>query len=160
MLTEYGEGLSYTTYTYSSLKMSDSVLTSPSARLRATVRVANTGSRAGQEAVLWFLTDEVGRITRPVRLLKHFEKQPLAAGQQREFAFDIDVMRDLSYPNGEGVPQLEDGWFTLRVGSQSARFRYQGAVSARNAVQPGRATGAVPAGNSSSASTKTTSNAK
>jgi len=160
MLTEYGEGLSYTTYAYSGLKLSDSVLTNPSARLRATVRVANTGSRAGQEAVLWFLTDEVGRITRPVRLLKHFEKQELAAGQSREFAFDIDVMRDLSYPNGEGVAQLEDGWFTLRVGSQTARFRYQGAASARNATQPGKTTGTAPTGASNSASTKTTSNAK
>ncbi|MDO7874509.1 glycoside hydrolase family 3 N-terminal domain-containing protein [Hymenobacter sp. ASUV-10] len=161
MLTEYGEGLSYTTYAYSSLKLSDSVLTNPSARLRATVRVANTGSRAGQEAVLWFLTDEVGRITRPVRLLKHFEKQELATGQSREFTFDIDVMRDLSYPNGEGVAQLEDGWFTLRVGSQTARFRYQGAASARSAAQPGKATGAASTGTgSNSASTKTTSNAK
>lgn len=161
MLTEYGEGMSYTTYAYSGLKLTDSVLTNPSARLRATVRVANTGSRAGQEAVLWFLTDEVGRITRPVRLLKHFEKQELATGQSREFTFDIDVMRDLSYPNGEGVAQLEDGWFTLRVGSQSARFRYQGAVSARNSAQPGKATGAVPANSgTNSASTKTTSNAK
>jgi beta-glucosidase len=160
MLTEYGEGLSYTTYAYSGLKLSDSVLTNPSARLRATVRVANTGSRAGQEAVLWFLTDEVGRITRPVRLLKHFEKQSLAAGQSREFTFDINVMRDLSYPNAEGVPQLEDGWFTLRVGSQSVRFRYQGAASARNTAQPGRATGTAPMGNTNSASTTTTSNAK
>ena len=124
MLTEFGEGLSYTTYTYAGLALSDSVLTGPAAKLRATVRVANTGPRAGQEAVLWFLTDEVGRIARPVRLLKHFEKQEFAAGQSRELTFDIAPLRDLSYPDGLGRPQLENGWYTLRVGSQTARFRY------------------------------------
>ncbi|MDO7850218.1 glycoside hydrolase family 3 N-terminal domain-containing protein [Hymenobacter sp. CA1UV-4] len=126
MLTEFGEGLSYTSYTYSGLALSDSVLTGTAGKLRATVRVANTGQRAGQEAVLWFLTDEVGRIARPVRLLRHFEKQPFAPGQSREMAFTIDPLRDLSYPDGQGRPQLEDGWYTLRVGSQMARFRYAG----------------------------------
>jgi beta-glucosidase len=130
MLTEFGEGLGFTTYTYSSLTLSDSVLTGAGAKLRATVRVANTGPRAGQEAVLWFLTDEVGRVARPVRLLKHFEKQPFAAGQTREMAFTIDPLRDLSYPDGQGRPQLEDGWYTLRVGSQAARFRYAGKAAA------------------------------
>ncbi|WP_161787082.1 glycoside hydrolase family 3 N-terminal domain-containing protein [Hymenobacter sp. IS2118] len=124
MLTEFGEGLSYTTYAYAGLTLSDTVLTGPGARLRATVRVANSGARAGQEAVLWFLTDEVGRVTRPVRMLKHFEKQAFAAGQSRDLTFDIEPLRDLSYPNGQGRPQLEDGWYTLRVGTQMARFRY------------------------------------
>ncbi|MDO7845264.1 glycoside hydrolase family 3 N-terminal domain-containing protein [Hymenobacter sp. M29] len=133
MLTEFGEGLSYTSYTYSGLTLSDSVLTGLAGKLRATVRVANTGPRAGQEAVLWFLTDEVGRIARPVRLLKHFEKQPFAAGQAREMAFTIDPLRDLSYPDGQGRPQLEDGWYTLRVGSQMARFRYAGKAAAAEA---------------------------
>lgn len=159
MLTEYGEGLSYTTYIYSGLKMSDSVLTNRTSRLRATVQVRNSGSRPGKEAVLWFLTDEVGRITRPVRLLKHFEKQELAAGQSREFAFDIEPLRDLSYPNGEGQPQLEDGWYTLRVGSQTTRFRYAGAASALRPMQPGKPTGAAaPTGSAGgSASTKSQS---
>ncbi|WP_158011000.1 glycoside hydrolase family 3 N-terminal domain-containing protein [Hymenobacter lapidarius] len=141
MLTEFGEGLSYTTYAYSGLTLSDTVLTGTAARLRATVRVANTGARAGQEAVLWFLTDEVGRITRPVRLLKHFEKQAYTAGQSRELTFDINPLTDLSYPDGLGRPQLEAGWFTLRVGSQSARFRYVGGAVAPGAAAPTGATG-------------------
>ena len=143
MLTEFGEGLSYTTYAYSGLALSDSVLAGPTARLRATVRVANTGARAGQEAVLWFLTDEVGRIARPVRQLRHFEKQALAGGQSREFTFDIDPRRDLSYPDGQGRPQLEAGWYTLRVGSQTVRFRYAGGPLAQaGTVAPG-STGAI-----------------
>ena len=128
MLTEYGEGLSYTTFAYSNLQLSDSVLTG-SGTVRATVRVANTGPRAGKEAVLWFLTDEVGRITRPVRLLKHFEKQAFAPGESRELTFAIDPQRDLSYPDAAGHRQLEDGYFTLRVGNQKTRFRYAGALA-------------------------------
>ena len=146
MLTEFGEGLSYTTFAYSGLVLSDSVLTGPTARLRATVRVANTGPRAGQEAVLWFLTDEIGRIARPVRLLKHFEKQAFTPGQTRELAFTIDPLHDLSYPDGQGRTQLEDGWYTLRVGTQSARFRYVGGTAAGNAA-PNKSTGITrPAG--------------
>ena len=156
MLTEFGEGLSYTTYAYTGLVLSDSVLTGPAARLRATVRVANTGPRAGQEAVLWFLTDEVGRVARPVRLLKHFEKQPFAAGQGRELTFDINPLRDLSYPDGQGRPQLEPGWYTLRVGSQTARFRYVGGPVASAAPTPGKATGIVrPAADATRAATAT-----
>ncbi|MFC6222364.1 glycoside hydrolase family 3 N-terminal domain-containing protein [Hymenobacter artigasi] len=143
MLTEFGEGLSYTTYAYSGLALSDSVLTGPAAKLRATVRVANTGARAGQEAVLWFLTDEVGRVARPVRLLKHFEKQPFAPGQSRELTFEIDPLRDLSYPDGQGRPQLENGWYTLRVGSQLMRFRYAGGPVASATPAPDNTTGAV-----------------
>ena len=143
MLTEFGEGLSYTTYAYSGLVLSDSVLAGPAARLRATVRVANTGPRAGQEAVLWFLTDEIGRIARPVRMLKHFEKQAFAAGQSQQLSFDIDPLRDLSYPDDQGRPQLESGWYTLRVGSQLARFHYLAGPVAGTASAAGKATGMV-----------------
>ena len=156
MLTEFGEGLSYTTYTYADLALSDSVLTSPAARLRATVRVTNTGPRPGQEAALWFLTDEVGRVARPVRLLKHFEKQSFAAGQSRELAFDIDPLRDLSYPDGLGRPQLETGWYTLRVGSKMARFRYTGGTMASAAPAAGKATGTVRPANTPAPTTVTT----
>ena len=143
MRTEFGEGLSYSTYTYAGLALSDSVLTGPAAKLRATVHVANTGPRPGQEAVLWFLTDEVGRIARPVRLLKHFEKSAFAAGQARDLAFDIDPLRDLSYPDGQGRPQLESGWYTLRVGSQTARFRYVSGPVASTSPKPDGTTGTV-----------------
>ena len=143
MLTEFGEGLSYTSYAYSGLALSDSVLTNPTTRLRATVRVANTGPRAGQEAVLWFITDEVGRVTRPVRQLRHFEKQALAAGQSREFTFDIDPRRDLTYPDAHGNLQLEPGWFTLRVGAQAVRFRYAGGPLAQAGRAAPGSTGAL-----------------
>ncbi|MCB2406509.1 glycoside hydrolase family 3 C-terminal domain-containing protein [Hymenobacter sp. BT178] len=143
MLTEYGEGLSYTTFRYSNLQLSDSVL-SGSGKVRATVQVTNTGRRAGKEAVLWFLTDEVGRIARPVRLLKHFEKQELAAGASREFSFDIEPRQHLSYPNAQGQAQLEDGYFTLRVGDQTKRFRYATPAAATTPATGQKGSGSQP----------------
>ena len=74
-----------------------------------------------------------------------FEKQAFAAGQTRNLTFDLDPLRDLSYPDGQGRPQLEDGWYTLRVGSQKARFRYVGGASVRSApTEP--ANGLLPTG--------------
>jgi beta-glucosidase len=64
-----------------------------------TATVTNTGDRPGREAVLWFLTDEVRRMTRPVRHLAHD-------------------------PDEAGAPVLEPGDFTLSVGGQTARLRY------------------------------------
>ena len=134
MRTEFGEGLSYTTFRYSDLRLSDSVLTE-AGTIRATVRVANTGIRAGKEAVLWFLTDEVGSIARPVRLLKHFEKLDFGPGESRELTFTIEPQPALSYPDATGRPQLEPGYFTLRVGDQQRRFRYAStAVAAATAA--------------------------
>ncbi|OUJ70399.1 beta-glucosidase [Hymenobacter crusticola] len=133
MLTEYGSGLSYTTFRYSNLQLADSVLTGDKP-VQATVRVTNTGSLPGKEAVLWFLTDEVGRITRPVRLLKHFEKQQFQPGESRELTFTIRPQESLSYPAADGRRLLEDGFFTLRVGDQQRRFRYAGTTTA--AVPP------------------------
>ena len=93
------------------------------------MRVTNTGARPGKEAVLELLTDEVGRITRPVCLLKHFEKQNIEPGESRELTFTIQPNKDLSYPAASGQRLLENGFLPLRVGEQVARFRYAGATA-------------------------------
>jgi beta-glucosidase len=119
----FGEGLSYTTFRYSDLELSD-----PNPRdeeaVVAQVKVTNTGGRAGAAAVLWFLTDEVGSITRPVRQLKHFEKRTLAAGEMAVMRFRIEPKRHLGFPDAQGSPVLEDGTFALTVGDQKIRFNY------------------------------------
>jgi beta-glucosidase len=54
--------------------------------------------------VLFFLTDEVGSITRPVRQLAHFEKVALAPGESATVRFAIDPRRHLSFPDETGAP--------------------------------------------------------
>jgi beta-glucosidase len=122
-LMPFGSGLSYTSYEYSDLKLSDSVITSDTGEIKASVTVKNTGARDGKEAVLWFLHDEVGSISRPVRELKYYEKQPIKSGASRTFEFTISPTRDLGFPNAKGEQQLENGYFKLMVGNLKTRFK-------------------------------------
>lgn len=70
----FGYGLSYTTFTYSPVRLSsDSV--SEGGTVTATVTVTNTGNVAGKETVQWYICDLFSHsVARPVRELKHFEK--------------------------------------------------------------------------------------
>ena len=124
-LVPFGQGLSYTTFEYSNLTLSDTVLTSNTSEITASVTVKNTGSRAGKEAVLWFLFDEVGSISRPVKDLKFYEKKLLNPGETAEFKFVINAEKQLSFPNNKNEKLLEDGYFTLMVGNLKARFKLQ-----------------------------------
>jgi beta-glucosidase len=124
-LMPFGTGLSYTTYEYANLTLSDSVLTSATAEIKATVTVKNTGAREGKEAVLWFLFDEVASISRPVRDLKFYDKKLLKPGESAEFSFVIKPEESLSFPNSKNERLLEDGYFTLTVGNLKTRFRLE-----------------------------------
>ncbi len=121
-LLPFGTGLSYTTFEYSNLTLSDTVLTSDSAEIKATVTVKNTGSREGKEAVLWFLRDDAGTFTRPVRELKYYEKELFKPGESKTFTFAITPSGQLSYPGRHGEPLLEDGSFAVMVGNLNAKF--------------------------------------
>lgn len=122
-LVPFGSGLSYTTFEYSNLTLSDSVLTSESGEIKASVQVKNTGTRAGKEAVLWFIHDEVASLSRPIRDLKFYDKKLLEPGASSEYSFIIRPKESLSFPDKIGAQQLEDGYFTLMVGNQKARFK-------------------------------------
>lgn len=124
-LAPFGTGLSYTTFEYSDLKLSDSTLTAANAEIKATVTVKNTGSRPGKEAVLWFLHDEVASLSRPVRDLKFYEKQLINPGESKSFTFTVKPVDHLTFPNKKGEPVLEDGHFTLMVGNLKTRFKLQ-----------------------------------
>jgi beta-glucosidase len=123
-LVPFGKGLSFTTFEYSNLTLSDTVINNTTGKVRATVTVKNTGKRAGKEAVLWFLFDEVGSLSRPVRDLKYYDKKLLQPGESAEFIFTIDPMEHLSFPNRNNERLLEDGYFTLTVGDLKTRFKY------------------------------------
>jgi len=119
-LFQFGSGLSYTDFEYQNFSLSDTVVTEDDT-ITAKVTVTNTGDLAGKESVLWFLSDEVGRITRPVRQLAHYEKKLLEPGEERTFSLQIDT-NDLTYPDENGDPVLEPGYFTITVGNQQKRF--------------------------------------
>lgn len=112
----FGYGLSYTTFTYSPVRLSsDSV--SEDGTVTATVTVTNTGKVAGKETVQWYICDPFSHsVARPVRELKHFEKQLLQPGESREFRFEINPKRDLGFVDKNGTPYIEKGEYRVIVG--------------------------------------------
>lgn len=124
-LSSFGEGLSYTTFEYSDLVLSDSVLTSAEDEIEAKVTVTNTGKLEGKEAVLWFLFDEVASITRPVRDLKYYEKKSIRPGESVVYTFTIKPSVHLHFPDKQNNALLEDGYFTLMTGNLKTRFKLQ-----------------------------------
>ena len=124
-IAEFGTGLSYSSFNYSNLQLSDTVIYTGQ-DITATVQVTNTSKREGYESVLWFLSDEVGTITRTNRQLKFFEKKFILPAEVKDYKFVINPARDLSYPDENGKMILEPGYYTLRVGDLSSRFYFAG----------------------------------
>lgn len=116
----FGYGLSYTKFEYSPVTLSsDSV--SEDGTVMATVTVTNTGKVAGKETVQWYICDPFSRsIARPVRELRHFEKQLLLPGESREFRFEISPKRDLGFVDKNGAPYLEKGEYRIIVGESTS----------------------------------------
>ena len=92
-------------------------------KLTATVTVTNTGDRDGKEVVQWYICDPYSSITRPVKELKHFEKQLIKAGESRTFTFEIDPVRDLGFVDSDGNPVLESGDYYIIVKDMKVRLR-------------------------------------
>ncbi len=113
----FGYGLSYTTFSYSNIKLSDSVLTN-TGKITATVTVSNTGSRDGSEVVQLYTHDMVGSITRPVKELKGFQKVWLKAGESKAVTFTLTT-NDLKFYNSELKYVAEPGDFKIFIGSNS-----------------------------------------
>ena len=118
---EFGFGLSYTRFNYENLELSSTEL-KENDRITAKISVTNAGDIVGTESGLWFLTDEVGRISRPVKELVHFERVTLEPGETAELTFTIEPEIHLSYPGFDGESILEEGYFTIQVGEKKSRF--------------------------------------
>ncbi|MBB4034980.1 beta-glucosidase [Dysgonomonas hofstadii] len=113
-LYEFTHGLSYTTFEYGDIKLSSDKIRKGD-KLSAEITVTNTGDMDGAETVHWFIRDPVSTISRPVKELKHFEKQMLKKGETKTFRFDIDLFKDLGFVNGEGDRFLETGEYQIIV---------------------------------------------
>jgi len=120
---EFGEGLSYTTFAYSDLRLGKQVITA-NEELPVSVTVTNTGSRAGKEAVLVYVSDLVASISPPRRRLRRFAKISLEPGQSRTLTFKLR-RDDLSFIGADNKPVAEPGEFDVRVGGITQRFTLQ-----------------------------------
>lgn len=102
VLFPFGHGLSYTTFSYSNLKL-DKEKMSENETLTVSVDVTNTGVRKGKEVVQLYIEPQKSEIIRPVRELKGFEKIELDVGETKTVFFELS-RRDFSYYN------IEKGW--------------------------------------------------
>lgn len=120
-LYPFGHGLSYTEFKYGTVTLSATKV-KRGEKLSAEVTVTNTGARDGAETVHWFISDPYCSITRPVKELKHFEKQLIKAGETKTFRFDIDLERDFGFVNEDGKRFLEAGEYHILVQGQTVKI--------------------------------------
>lgn len=116
-LYEFGYGLSYTAYKYGDVKLSGTEI-AKDGTVTATVDITNTGSRAGDEIVQLYITDNYSSATRPVKELKDFARITLQPNETKTVEFKITPDK-LSYYDANMNYGVEAGTFTVHVGSSS-----------------------------------------
>lgn len=116
-LFPFGYGLSYTTFKYDNLKISEPIL-GVNDTLHVNVEIENTGQYSGTEVVQLYATDLWASVTRPVRELKSFQKIAFNKGETKVIQFKVPVS-DLAFWNIEMENKVESGKFKLMVGTDS-----------------------------------------
>ncbi|HMU09272.1 MAG TPA: beta-glucosidase BglX [Ferruginibacter sp.] len=116
-LYPFGYGLSYTSFSYSDVKLSSTSLKRDQT-LTAAVTVTNTGKVDGKETVQLYIRDVVGSVTRPVKELKGFQKIWLKAGESKTVSFSI-TPADLKFYNYDLKYDWEPGEFQVQIGANS-----------------------------------------
>ena len=111
----FGHGLSYTDFSYSDLKLESAGSFKAGDVLKVSVKVTNTGSRAGKEAVLLYSSDLVASLIPDVKRLRAFEKIELQPGESKTVSFEVPAS-DLAFVGADGKWRLEKGDFRLSCG--------------------------------------------
>lgn len=114
----FGYGLSYTTYKYSNLKVSQSDFRHGDI-IKVSVDVKNTGKVAGKESVLLFSSDLIASMVPDGRRLRAFDKVELQPGETKTMIFELKA-DDLAFVDWNGKWRLEEGDFKLMIADQSA----------------------------------------
>jgi beta-glucosidase len=115
----FGYGLSYTTYSYSNLRVDKSSFSADD-KLTVSVDVKNTGTMAGKEPVLLYSSDLVASLTPDSRRLRAFQKVALAPGEQKTVTFTLPAS-ELAFVGEDGKWVLEEGEFVLTSGNQNVK---------------------------------------
>ena len=116
-LFSFGQGLSYSSFAYSDLKVLTPVVPLDGI-VRASAVIHNTGDRAGEEIVQLYVRDVVCSVSRPVKELKGFQRVALAAGEEREVVFEVAV-RELGSHGLDLRYSVEPGRFKVWIGPDS-----------------------------------------
>jgi len=118
---EFGYGLSYTSFTYSNLRLDKTKMNS-NEKIKVSLTVTNTGKYDGEEIIQLYLRDKVASVIRPVAELKDFNKLKLKSGESKTIQFVIDKEK-LSFYNQQLQWVAEPGEFDLMIGASSRDIR-------------------------------------
>ena len=118
----FGFGLSYTTFSYGDLKLEGPADFKAGDVLKVSVKVTNTGDRAGKEAVLVYSSDLVASLIPDVKRLRGFEKVALEPGESKTVTFEIPA-HELAFVGADGKWRLEAGDFRISCGGQGVMAR-------------------------------------
>ncbi|MEM6261469.1 MAG: glycoside hydrolase family 3 N-terminal domain-containing protein [Bacteroidota bacterium] len=118
---EFGYGLSYTTFSYSDLKVE---AMPDKDEITISVTLTNTGRRKGKEVIQVYVSDLVASVSPAVKQLKRFRKIELTPGLQKEVKFKL-TSKDLAFVNQQNQWVVEPGEFQLRVGNLSHTFNWK-----------------------------------
>jgi len=119
-LYPFGHGLSYTSFATSGLKVEKDKINSGE-NINITVKVKNTGSLTGKEAVLLYINDVAASVTRPNKQLKAFKKVELNPGQTENLSFTL-TPHDLSFIGINLKRIVEPGDFKVMIGNETVGF--------------------------------------
>lgn len=123
-LYPFGYGLSYTTFEYSDLEISPKVIT-PNERVQVSLKVTNTGKRAGDEVVQLYTRDVISSVTTYEKNLAGFERIHLRPGETQTVTFTLD-RKHLELLNADMKWVVEPGEFCIMAGASSEDIRLSG----------------------------------
>lgn len=130
-LFPFGFGLSYTTFSYSSLRLSASEISSADS-LQISIDITNTGKVAGKEIAQLYLRDTQARLVRPEKELKGFAKVQLEPGETKTVTFTIEREALAYFDDRLHAWVCEAGDFEALVGASSADIRAQGTFTLKD----------------------------
>ena len=134
-LYPFGYGLTYTTFEYGSVQLSDTILSLSGApkSIIASCEITNTGHCDAVAVPQLYIRDVVGTLTRPLRELKGFQRVNIPAGETRTVSFEI-LEQDLAYwhladgvtlgSDGEYAFSAEKGEFHVWIAPNAAEGQY------------------------------------
>lgn len=120
----FGHGLSYTSFVYDNLNIE-----ADDRQATVSFTVKNSGKRAGAEVAQLYVGKSTGKVFRPVRELKGFEKLYLEPGEEQRVEIRLDERAFAYYCTGAKKWCVEPGTYTVSVGSSSRDIRLHGEIS-------------------------------
>ena len=135
-LYAFGNGMSYTKFAYSNLRLSRKSVT-PDGIVGVTLDVRNTGDRNGDGVVQLYITHICSAVQRPIQELKAFHRVSIQAGTTEKVSFDLPASALAYWDQTHHAFRVESDRVEVRVGAASDDIRVKGAFSILGTVQHG-----------------------